>query len=915
MPGPTGYRPLPGSERPHITGSKLLGPVDAAERVRVTVLLRAKPGSPDLPDLEHWQNTPPEKRTYLSPEEFYETHGAAQDEIDSVLEYLTSKGLHKIEAHAGRRRIVVEGTAAEMNSAFAVTLNRYRVPQRPVERPSYEGKVRPFAGHTPGEEQVHRGFEGPVSLPAKLIGVVTAVIGLDNRRLGVPAGHGTGDPAGAHYLNPAAIAQMYNFPTNSAAGQTIGVFESAGAAYLHSDITDFINSLPGPPAQPKLFDISLNSSNNPALVTSPPSDPVFECIIDVSIAAAAAPGVNLNVYFTDGSEAGWEDFFQRAIFPHPGDHPPSVLTASWVPFLSDDAASIGLLSNPGSPVSIFHGYLRSAAHRGITVFMALGDWGSNNLNGGTRCHVSYPNCDPFVTSCGGTILGDANTAPPPAFDEWAWSDANVASQFDLAPYDATGGGVSDTFARPPFQAAAGVLPISKNDGNVRRGIPDVAGMVAMGGFFAAGVGGWEGVGTSAVSPLYAGLVATINAFLGRNVGFLNPTLYRVGPRVCNDITIGNNDSGLTPDAPFYTADFGWDPCTGWGSIDGMRLLAGLAPAALLSVVVPDLGYFGEACLESFVEETLTINNTGFSMLLIWKITSSQPAFEVPSVTSFPLAVSPGASIDVVIRYKPTAVGLATGIIQIFSNSLFSPQTIRVSGTGVAPHLTLAIADTGNFGDVCVGSFHDEPLVLNNSGHCTLQVNAVTSSSAEFLAPEVLAYPITVAAGTSVSLPLRFQPDHLGVAAGVITVVSNDARGPQSVRVSGNAPAGKLAVCGSTYFGEVDCGIAQKTLSICNVGDCKLRVTSVEFSRKRRNFRLINNPFPATLHPGSCLCVVIEYRASCEPECCELVIKSDDPTDPVRVLDVVAFTCCEKKCTCEAKTCSCGCGCEDGKHTG
>ncbi|HEX4066359.1 MAG TPA: choice-of-anchor D domain-containing protein [Acidobacteriaceae bacterium] len=910
MPGPTGYRPLPGSERPQIEGSKLLGPVDASERVRVTILLRPKPGSPDIPDLQHWQDTPPEKRTYLSPDEFFERHGAAQDELDAVLEYLANKGLHNIDAHAGRRRIVAEGTAAEMNAAFAVTLNRYRVPERTIERRSHEGKVRPFAEHTPGGEQVHRGFEGPVYLPSKLVGIVTAVIGLDNRRLGVPAGNGTGDPAGAQYLDPATIARRYNFPTNSAAGQTIGIFESGGAAYLHSDITAFINNLPGPPAQPQLFDISLNSSNNPALVTNPPTGAVFECIIDVAIAAAAAPGVNINVYFTDGSEAGWEDFFQRAIFPLAGDHPPSVLTASWVPFLSDDAGSIGLLSNPGSPVSIFHGYLRSAAHRGITVFMALGDWGSNNLKGGTKCHVSYPNCDPFVTSCGGTILGDANNTPPPLFNEWAWSDANVASQFDLAPYDATGGGVSDTFNRPPFQAAAGVLPISKNDGGVRRGIPDVAGMVAQSGFFVAGAGGWEGVGTSAVSPLYAGLIATINAFLGRNVGFLNPTLYRYGAQICNDITIGNNDSGLTPDAPFYTTDIGWDACTGWGSLDGMRLLAALAPASLLSVLVPDRGNFGNCCLDSFVEETFTLNNPGFATLLIWNIKSSLPAFEVPSVTSFPLAVARGDSIDVVIRYQPTAIGVQGGTITIFSNSLFSPQTIRVAGTGVAPRLTLAIADTGNFGEACVGSFRDEPLVLNNSGHCTLQVNAVTSSSPEFLTPEVLAYPITVAAGTSVALPIRFQPTHHGAAAGVITVASNDARGPQSVRVSGNAPAGKLAVCGSTYFGEVDCGVAQKTLSICNVGDCKLRVTSVEFSRKRRNFRLIHNPFPATLHPGSCLGVVIEYRASCEPECCELVIKSDDPTDPAKVLDVVAFTCCEKKCGCETKSCSCGCGRED-----
>jgi hypothetical protein len=149
---------------------------------------------------------------------------------------------------------------------------------------------------------------------------------------------------------------------------------------------------------------------------------------------------------------------------------------------------------------------------------------------------------------------------------------------------------------------------------------------------------------------------------------------------------------------------------------------------------------------------------------------------------------------------------------------------------------------------------------------------------------------------------------LGARSATVTVFSDDPAGSSSIPLSGNVPSGKLAVTGSTYFGGVDCGIAQKTVSICNVGDCKLHVFSVAFSRKRRHFKLINNPFPATVHPGSCLGVVIQYRASCEPECCELVIQSDDPNQPVKVLDVVAYTrCrCEKKCQCENKDKDC-CG--------
>ena len=122
------------------------------------------------------------------------------------------------------------------------------------------------------------------------------------------------------------------------------------------------------------------------------------------------------------------------------------------------------------------------------------------------------------------------------------------------------------------------------------------------------------------------------------------------------------------------------------------------------------------------------------------------------------------------------------------------------------------------------------------------------------------------------------------------------------------------VPGSTDFGEVDCGFAERTVAICNVGECSLDVTSVKFARPRRHFKLVSNPFPATLRPGSCLGVVIRYDASCDPECCELVITSNDPTDPIRRLDVVAFTRCRPVCECKPAPCGCGdkpagkCGC-------
>jgi photosystem II stability/assembly factor-like uncharacterized protein len=334
---------------------------------------------------------------------------------------------------------------------------------------------------------------------------------------------------------------------------------------------------------------------------------------------------------------------------------------------------------------------------------------------------------------------------------------------------------------------------------------------------------------------------------------------------------------------------------------------GIRGVATLATAIVDAGDFGNVCLGSFRDEQLTINNKGACPLSIANITSSSADFIAPGVASFPLLVGASASIDVGIRFQPNSFGAKSGAITVISNDPASPHTVDVSGFAPAPALTLILANTGNFGKVCVGRFADEPLILTNSGKCTLTVTGVTSSSTEFLAPEVLQYPFTVGPGDAVPVPIRFQPTSFGSKSATITVISDDPAGPRSMAVSGDAPSGQLAITGATNFGCVECGCrVQQTLSICNVGECGLQVTEVAFRHKRKHkqkchdFKLIHNPFPATVHPGSCLGVVIQYKATCDSTReCELVITSDDPGNPTTYVDVTARSSCSDCCPCDA----------------
>lgn len=335
----------------------------------------------------------------------------------------------------------------------------------------------------------------------------------------------------------------------------------------------------------------------------------------------------------------------------------------------------------------------------------------------------------------------------------------------------------------------------------------------------------------------------------------------------------------------------------------------------LATVIADAGDFGTVCLGSIKDMVLCLSNSGYSVLTVSNITSSSGEFLVPSVLSYPLTIEAGTSMLVPIRLQPASLGSKSATITVTSDDPGGAKTVAVSGAAKPPRLAVVIADAGSFGNTCIGSHVDEMLSLSNSGHCTLTITDITSSSAEFLVPNVLSYPLAVEAGGSLQVPIRFKPTSFGPKSATITVTSDDPAGPRTVAISGVAPSGKLAVTGSLCFGGVKaCCRAERTLSICNVGDCDLHVTSVAFKRKNRHWKLINNPFPATLHPGSCLGVVIRYKATEKcPICCELVITSDDPVTPVKILDVMAYT-IWNACGCKQCCDDCRKGCCNKHHT-
>ena len=431
-----------------------------------------------------------------------------------------------------RRTIQLTGTAADMQKAFGVELN-----QKTIAGTEY--RVR----------------EGGIHIPASLEGVVEAVLGLDNRpqaqphfriykHSGATGAGGTGGTAPASYTPP-QVAQAYQWPANATgAGQTVGIIE-LGGGYKQADLTAYLKSLGL--AGNTLTAVSVDKGKNKPTNSSSAD---VEVMLDIEVVASVAPGAKIVVYFAPNTDQGFTDAITTAV--HDATHKPNVISISWGGPES---------SWTGQSATVLDAACQSAAALGVTITVAAGDDGSTD--GGTGNNVDFPGSSPHVLCCGGTKL-DANGATIVSEAVWNETAANEG---------ATGGGVSNLFPLPSWQANANVPAPSVSTGG--RGVPDVAGNADPTTGYSIRVDGQSMVigGTSAVAPLWAGLLAVANRQLGTQVGFIQPAIYAAkAPGAFNDITQGNNGA--------FSAGPGWDACSGLGSPIASKLIPLLAPAGV-----------------------------------------------------------------------------------------------------------------------------------------------------------------------------------------------------------------------------------------------------------------------------------------------------------------------------------------------
>jgi hypothetical protein len=649
----------------------------------------------------------PNYRHYLTPEEFAAQFSPTESDYEAVIAFARANGLTITGTYLNRTFLDVNGSVADIERIFHVTMRTYQHPTEsrtfyaPDTEPSIDLAV-PIL-HVSGLEN----FIVPRPAGLKKLSIL-------NKPAGVLPASGSG-PGGLLAGNDFRAAYVPGV-TLDGSGQAVGLLELDG--YYTNDIRlyESSNALPNV----TLTNILVDESSAPAGSNN------GEVALDIEMVISMAPGLSKVIVYEAPNPASTLNLIH-------------LLTRMATNNLAKQISSSWLIGDDASFDTIY----KQFAMQGQSFFQASGDDGAFYPGIGESAD------DTNITLVGGTTL--STTGPGGAWSSetaWNWYITNPPQT------NSSGGGISTTYAIPIWQQG---IDMSVNHGSTNmQNIPDVA-MNADNISIVADGGQQESVGgTSAAAPLWAAFTALVNqqaVASGRpTVGFINPAVYAIGKSPYyladfHDITTGNNTNSVVSTNFFAVA--GYDLCTGWGTPVGQNLITALATPDALGIL-PGTGFNATGPAGGPItttSEDFSLTNSGATSLN-WTV--AVPSWLTVSCGTGTLAAGGQTTVTVSLN-----IAVSNLLIEAFSANV--GFTNLSSGIVQSRQFTLSAGnggfETGDFSDWTLTGDGSPDNFVDNGTYITPYSGAYVAALGELGSVAYLSQNLPTTSGQSYLLSL------------------------------------------------------------------------------------------------------------------------------------------------------------------
>ena len=222
-------------------------------------------------------------------------------------------------------------------------------------------------------------------------------------------------------------------------------------------------------------------------------------------------------------------------------------------------------------------------------------------------------------------------------------------------------------------------------------------------------------------------------------------------------------------------------------------------------------------------QSVTLNNSGKAALAISTVAiSGLNATDYAETNTCGATLAVSDSCQVSITFTPTAQGTRIADVSITDNAPGSPQTISLTGqTTPAPALTLSAPSITFPGQYVGTSGLPQTITVTNTGNATLTISGVSASTGDF--GVLNACGGSLAAGSSCSIGVFFDPTASGARSGMLSIADDAAGSPQSVALSGNGE--DFSISASSSSASVNPGqTATYMIGLSGVGGFNQSVT-------------------------------------------------------------------------------------------
>jgi subtilase family serine protease len=443
--------------------------------------------------------------------------------------------------------------------------------------------------------------------------------------------------------------------------------------------------------------------------------------------------------------------------------------------------------------------------------------------------------------CNASIDGD------PGLVEMAAGSGGVSRC--TTPSGTTSATCSGGYAKPSWQTGVTGIP---TDG--KRDLPDVSMFAAYGFQSSTGLPGsallvcqatgspetscdysnpdyityQENGGTSAASPLTAGIMALIIQKTGSSQGLANPVFYQLAAKenysACNSNTVAAGNACVFYDttsgsnaAVCYTGDTncvtstsgdqagvlsgynattGYDLTTGLGSFNVTNLVnawpTSSGTTTLAVTTSPTSLTFASTTVgATTTAQVVTVKNTGTAAVTLGTVsfTGTNATSFIKSSTTCGTSLAAAASCTISVEFKPTAAGSLTASLSIADNATGSPQLVALTGTATAT-LTLTVTPASlTFASTAVGATTAAQVVtIKNTAAAAVTLGTVsfTGTNATSFLKSATTCGTSLAAAASCTISVEFKPTAAGLLTASLSIADNATGSPQLVALKGTA---------------------------------------------------------------------------------------------------------------------------------